>query len=71
MSDVVPIRPKTMNRKYRGQSYRITFLKETKTWRWDVTFTQVTEYGDEAATMNKAQKAAEKHIDKLLGMKRK
>jgi len=58
-----------MDRTYRRQKYTITFIPDTKKWRWDVTLVQTTKAGDEADTMNKAQKAAEKHIDRCLGPK--
>lgn len=70
-AQVVDIRPKTMNRRYRNHSYTVTFVKETKEWRWEVEYVQVTKFNGEAPTMIKAFKAAEKHIDNTLKLRGK
>lgn len=57
---------KTLNRTYKKQSYSLTYLPPTKTWRWEVIWISKSKFTDEAKTMNAAQKAAEKHIDTTL-----
>jgi hypothetical protein len=61
--------PKQAKRRYRNHSYVVTYLPETKIWKWEVTYVQTTKYCDEAKTMVAAFKAAEKHIDHTLRLR--
>jgi hypothetical protein len=70
MSDnLVNIRPKTLNKTYKRTKYTITYDVADKSWRWEVEYVSVTRYGETAKSINAAQKAAEKHIDKTLEIK--
>lgn len=61
------VRPKTMNRRYRNQSYVIVYLPKEKKWSWEVTIVHKMVFkGEPKATTNQAQKAAEKFIDESL-----
>lgn len=60
---------KTLERHYKRQKYTLTFLPPTKKWKWEVVWVSTTRFSEEANTMNAAQKAAEKHIDKTLAIK--
>lgn len=66
MGTVAYIQPKTMNKRYKNCSYTITYLPESKKWQWKVTYIQTSEYSDISDSPIRAQKAAEKHIDKTL-----
>lgn len=57
---------KKLNKVYKSQAYTITYLPQTKEWKWEVIWIRKTVFGDVEKTMNKAQKAAEKHIDTTL-----
>ena len=64
------VQPKTMNKTYRNHQYVITFLVAERKWSWTVTYVQVSEYtGTPVDTWQKAQKAAEKHIDRTIELK--
>ena len=63
--------PKKACRKYKQHPITVTFIPETKEWKWSVTYTQVTEFSDKAKTLNAAFKAAEKHIDATLKIRGK
>lgn len=61
------VRPKTLEKKYKGASYTITYVVETKQWSWRVTYVTTTVFeGDPKPTMQAANRAAEKHIDRQL-----
>lgn len=60
------VKPKQLNKVYKRQSFTLTFLPESKLWKWEVTYVQTTKYSDTAKSMRDAQKAAEKHIDHTL-----
>jgi len=68
MTNVVEltIPPKKINRRYKNHAIVITYKPPTKKWSWEVTYVQTTKFSDEADTMTKAVKAAEKHIDSTL-----
>lgn len=68
-ASVTPIRPKTLNKVYKKQSYTITFDMETKMWKWEVVHIVETKMSGTAKTIPAANKAAEKHIDKYLEMR--
>jgi hypothetical protein len=57
---------KKLNKQYKSQAYTITYLPQTKEWKWEVKWVRTTVFSDTEKTMNKAQKAAEKHIDSTL-----
>ena len=66
-SNVTPIarvQPKTASRRYKTHPITVTYIVDTKMWKWEVAYTQVVKWGDEAKTLNSAFKAAEKWIDK-------
>jgi hypothetical protein len=63
------VKPKQLSKQYKKQSFTLTFLPETKLWKWEVTYVQTTKYSDTAKTMIAAQKAAEKHIDHTLALR--
>lgn len=70
MGDVLEIRPKTLNKRYKNHSYMLIFDKESKQWSWEVTYVETTIFkGELKPTMNAAMRAAEKHIDKTLEIK--
>lgn len=70
MGDVLEIRPKTLNKRYKNHSYMLIFDKESKQWSWEVTYVATTIFkGELKPTMNAAMRAAEKHIDKTLEIK--
>lgn len=67
-ADVVSIRPKTLNKTFKGQKYKIIYNVETKKWDWEVTFVSTTRAtGSDCKTLNVAQKQAEQHIMRLMG----
>ncbi len=68
--NVVQIKPKTANRRYKNHSYTVTYIPATKEWKWEVTYVTTTYFSDKAKTMIAAFKAAEKHIDRTLEMRR-
>lgn len=63
------VKPRQLNKQYKKTAFTLTFLPETKLWKWEVTYVQTTKYSDTAKTMVLAQKAAEKHIDHTLALK--
>lgn len=63
------IQPKTARRTYKGQKITLTYVPDTKKWKWEVSFVQVTTWSEEADTMNKGFKAAEKFIDKQISIR--
>jgi hypothetical protein len=58
--------PKTMERPYKKHKYTVTYLPDTKEWKWTVEVTHKTVYSDVAPTQVKAFRAAERHIDGVL-----
>lgn len=62
------IKPKTMRRTYKRHHYVVTFVPATKQWQWTVEYIVKTEYTDTADTMQKAFKAAEKCIDRMVAI---
>lgn len=65
------VKAKTLERHYKQQKYVISYLPPSKHWRWDILWVETTRYGEDAKSMHAAQKAAEKHIDKILSIKGK
>ena len=63
------IQAKVVREKYKKHNITITFLVESKKWKWEVEYVSVTTYGDIADTIAKAKRAAEKHIDRTLKIK--
>ena len=63
--------PKKAQRKYKQHPITVTFIPDTKQWKWTVTYVQTTVFSDEAKTLNAAFKAAEKHIDATLKVRGK
>lgn len=63
--------PKKAQRKYKQHPITVTFIPETKQWKWSVKYVQETIFSDEAKTLNAAFKAAEKHIDQTLKIRGK
>jgi hypothetical protein len=59
----LPVKPRTMHRSYRGVQITLSFIVESKKWKWKVSIQQTLEYEDEALTDVKALRAAEKFID--------
>lgn len=59
------VAPKRVDRTYKGQKVVVTFVPGLRIWRWEIRYTQVVSYSDEARTMQDALKAAYKMIDKL------
>jgi hypothetical protein len=59
------IKPKSMKRQYKRQTYTVTFIPATKKWKWEVTVVIETKFStsDIAETQIKAFRAAEKFID--------
>jgi hypothetical protein len=60
---MVDVQPKTLNRSYKNQKIKITYLPPTKTWRWEVFITTTAHFDGEAKTRQAAVKEAEKMID--------
>lgn len=63
------VRPKSEARSFSGQRYTLTFdpnAPTDKRWRYTVKFTRVYEYYGSAADIEKADKAAKKHITQLI-----
>jgi len=59
------VAPKRVDRTYKGQKVIVTFIPGVRTWKWEIRYTQVVSYSDEAKTLQDALKAAYKMIDKL------
>lgn len=68
--NVISIKPKTANRRYKNHSYTVTYIPATKEWKWEVTYVQTTRFSDVAKTMQAAFKQAEKHIDRTLEIRK-
>ena len=67
MADVMP---KTLNRRYKNQAFTVQFDMQTRTWKWSVTYVTTSVYeGEPKKDMTSAIKAAERHIDKTMGMR--
>lgn len=54
---------------YKNQEYSVTFIPSTNKWYWEVIQVSRTKFGDEADTLRKAQKMAEKYIDEQIKIK--
>jgi hypothetical protein len=61
----LPVKPKTMQRTYKGAKITLTFIVGKRVWKWRVEIQQTVAFEDEAATDVKALRAAEKFIDKV------
>jgi ribosomal protein L16/L10AE len=68
VGDVVPldIQPKTLKRTYKRHHFTVTYTPKTGKWKWSVEVQITTKYSEEADTMQKAIRAAEKCIDQCL-----
>lgn len=64
-----PVKPKTMNRQYKGAKITLTYVPKDKEWKWKVEVTHTMTFEGAAATDVKALRAAEKFIDKTKGVK--
>lgn len=69
MNNVVPMTPKTINKRYKNHKITITFRTEDRRWIWEVEYVEVMKFSDVADTMRDAHRNAEKHIDKTLKIK--
>ncbi|MCA2510520.1 MAG: hypothetical protein IM561_09070 [Microcystis sp. M60BS1] len=65
------VKPKTLNKQYKNQKYKLEFIVDTNQWKWTVYIITQTQFSDIAPTLIAAQKAAEKHIDSTLRIKNK
>lgn len=70
MGDVIPldIKPKSMRRTYKRHHFTVTFIPATKKWQWSVELVVKTKYTDTADNMQKAIRAAERCIDKVVAV---
>lgn len=68
--NVIPfnVKPKCLSRTYKQHRYTVTYRPPTKDWLWEVEVVQTTKFSDVADTQQKAFKAAERHIDRMLKM---
>lgn len=64
------VQPKQLSKRYKNTAYIIIYLPKTKEWKWEVSYVQTTKYGDVAKTLVAAQRAAEKHIDHTLNLRK-
>ena len=60
------VKPKKLTRTYKRHHYTVEYVPATKKWKWIVEVVTTTRYGEEAETQNKAFRAAERHIDRVL-----
>lgn len=64
------VRPKTLKKKYKNHDYVISFLVAERKWAWSVTYVETTVFtGEPKDSINAAQRAAERHIDRTLELK--
>lgn len=64
-------RPKTLKKKYKNHDYVISFDVAARKWSWQVTYVETTVFkGELKDSINAAQRAAEKHIDRTLELRR-
>lgn len=69
MGEVINIKSipsKSSTLKYRGFVVTITYVVSSQEWEWEFTQTVNIVHRDRASTLDRASKAAQKHIDKLL-----
>lgn len=67
--DLNTVRPKEMNRRYKGHSIKLIFQVADRRWKWEVTMTHTTIYSEIEDTTAKALRAAERHIDNQLKLR--
>jgi len=65
------MRPKTLKKRYKSHDYVLTYDPESREWYYEVTYVQTVKFKERKETMNKAQRAAESHIDKTLDMRKR
>lgn len=64
VTPITKVQPKQASRRYKTHPITVTYIPETKEWKWEVVVIQKLKWADTAKTINAAFKAAEKWIDK-------
>jgi hypothetical protein len=65
--ELASVRPKTLNKQYKNQRYKLEFQPTTGQWKWTVYIVRTSSFSEVAPTMVAAQRAAERCIEKTLG----